>query len=65
MALEDNIKYFRKEKGLSQKELGEIIGVAQKQISQYESGSRLPSDDVKVRLARFFQTTVEAIFFTD
>jgi len=42
MALEDNIKHFRTEKGFSQKELGEMIGVAQKQISQYESGQRRP-----------------------
>ena len=61
MALEDNIKYFRKEKGLSQKELGEIIGVAQKQISQYESGQRRPDCFNIVYLARALGTTAEEL----
>ena len=61
MALEDNIKYFRKEKGLSQKELGEIIGVAQKQISQYASGQRRPDCFNIVYLARALDVTCEEL----
>ena len=45
----------------TQKEVGDAIGVT---ISFYERGERVPADDIKVALARYFNSTVEAIFFT-
>ena len=47
-----------------QKEVGDAIGVTAMAISLYERGERVPNDDVKVALARYFNSTVEAIFFT-
>ena len=41
----------------TQKEVGDAI-------SFYERGERVPADDIKVALARYFNSTVEAIFFT-
>lgn len=34
-------------------------------IAMYEAGKRVPRDEVKVALARFYGTTVEALFFAD
>lgn len=48
----------------TQKEVGDAIGVTAMAISLYERGERIPNDDVKVALARYFNSTVEAIFFT-
>ena len=48
----------------TQKEIGDAIGVTAMAISQYERGERVPSDSIKVALARYFNSTVEAIFFT-
>lgn len=48
----------------TQKEIGDAIGVTAAAISQYERGERVPADDIKVALARYFNSTVEAIFFT-
>ena len=48
----------------TQKEVGDAIGVTAMAISQYERGERVPSDGIKVALARYFNSTVEAIFFT-
>lgn len=48
----------------TQKEVGDAIGVTAMAISQYERGERVPSDSVKVALARYFNSTVEAIFFS-
>jgi len=48
----------------TQKEVGDAIGVTAMAISLYERGERVPNDDVKVTLARYFNSTVEAIFFT-
>lgn len=48
----------------TQKEVGDAIGVTAMAISLYERGERVPNDGVKVALARYFNSTVEAIFFT-
>ena len=48
-----------------QREIADAIGVTTMAISSYENGNRVPNDDAKMALARFFGTSVEAIFFTD
>lgn len=47
----------------SREEVAVAIGVTAQAIYNYESGARIPSDDIKVRLANYFQQTVQAIFF--
>lgn len=46
-----NLRYIRKEKGLSMKALGNIIGVAESTISLYETGKRQP--DVIISIIRY------------
>ena len=41
-AIGDKIKEIRKDKGLTQKELGELLGVTASMIGQWESGIRFP-----------------------
>lgn len=48
----------------TQKEVGEAVGVTAMAISQFERGERVPADNTKLALAKFFDSTVEAIFFT-
>lgn len=48
MTIGEQIKKIRKEKGLSQKELGKLLGVSQQMIGQYESpNSNLKLDTIK------------------
>lgn len=47
-----------------QKEVGDAVGVTAMAISQYERGERVPTDNIKMALAYYFNTTVDAIFFT-
>ncbi|MBR3241651.1 MAG: helix-turn-helix transcriptional regulator [Parasporobacterium sp.] len=47
----------------TQSEVAEAVGVTTMAISQYERGERVPNDEMKVRLARYFHKTVEEIFF--
>lgn len=47
-----------------QKEIGDAVGVTAMAISQYERGERVPSDNIKIALAQYFNSTVDAIFFT-
>lgn len=49
----------------TQKEVAEDIGVAQSTYAMYESGQRIPSDEVKIKLATYYKTTVQDIFFAE
>lgn len=48
----------------TQAEVARGIGVSCMAISSYESGQRIPRDEIKIKLAQYFQKTVEEIFFT-
>lgn len=42
MNIKEAIKKLRHKRGFTQKELGEKIGIARSNVSQYESGARTP-----------------------
>lgn len=46
-----------------QREVAEAVGITAMAVSQYERGERIPNDEIKMRLARYFQRSVEEIFF--
>lgn len=47
----------------SREEVAVGIGVTAQAIFNYETGARIPSDDIKVKLADYFGRTVQEIFF--
>jgi len=58
----DRLRELRGER--PQKEVADAVNVSVMAISKYERGQITPGDDVKIALAKFYGTTVEAIFFT-
>lgn len=40
------------------------VGVSTSALAMYETGKRIPRDDIKVALAKKYKTSVEKIFFT-
>lgn len=50
---------LRKDRGLSQDELGEILNINKHSISSYERGRSEPPDEIKIILARFFHVSVD------
>lgn len=65
MALPENIRFYRERAGLSQKELGEMVGVGQQMIAKYEEGSRVPSLFGAVKIAKALHTTCETLTKTE
>lgn len=55
------IAELRKEKGLTQEQLGERIGVTNKTISRWETGVYLPPADVLLALGELFHVSVNEI----
>ena len=47
----ENLRKYRKAKGLLQKELADMVGVSESSISQYESGKKQPSFEIALKLA--------------
>lgn len=55
----NKLKSLRLEKKLTQKQVADRIGLAVSAVSSYESGSRYPSYDVLVKLARIFHVSTD------
>lgn len=58
-SLGSNIKYLRESKHLNQKELAEKLNIATSTLSQYENNIRVPSDDIKIKIADYFNVTID------
>ena len=45
------------------KVVAEAVGISVSALAMYESGHRIPRDELKVRLANYYGQTVQALFF--
>jgi transcriptional regulator with XRE-family HTH domain len=63
MAIKDKIKQLRQEKNWSQAQLGEKMGIHQKQISAYERGRNIPSTEVLIKIADIFDVSLDFLAF--
>lgn len=57
MKLADNIRLLRKEKGLTQKQMGELLNIPFRTIMNWERGVREPSSQNMVALEKFFNVS--------
>lgn len=48
----------------SQGQVAKSIGIAKSTLSMYELELRVPRDNIKIALARYYNKTVQEIFFT-
>ena len=51
--------------GKSTSEIAEAVGVSNSAYVKYERGERVPRDEVKTRIAKYFNSSVEHIFFAE
>jgi putative transcriptional regulator len=61
----NGVREFREKRGLTQKELGELVGVSRQAINAIETGKFDPSIRLAHDLARFFGVSIEALFLFD
>lgn len=47
----------------SREEVANAVGVSVSAISMYENGERIPRDNIKIKLAKYYGKTVQEIFF--
>ncbi len=63
MTIAERIKRLRQEQNMTQADLGNKLGVHQKQVSAYERGINVPSTDVLIKLAEVFNVTLDYLAF--
>lgn len=63
--MRNDLPVRRAARGLSQAALGQALGVSRQTINSIEVGKYDPSLPLAIRLARYFDTTVEQIFELD
>ncbi len=59
MSFSNRMQSLRKQKGLSQKQLADKVGVHFTQVSRYERGDFKPSTDALTKLAKALDTSVD------
>ena len=62
VSITNTLRVERAKLNITQKDLAEEIGVARQTIHSIENGKFTPSVELALRLARFFDTTVDEIF---
>ena len=62
MSIGKNIACFRKEKGLTQAELGNLLGVSNQSVSKWEQEVTMPDVLLLPRLADAFECSIDDLF---
>lgn len=55
------LKELRKQKGLTQRQLAEILGVSDRSVSRWESGNNMPDLSILVELADYYEIDIREI----
>lgn len=65
LILQNNLKAVRKEKGISQRELAELVGVSRNTISSIETGQFNPTAKLALILCVALDKKFEDLFYFD
>lgn len=63
--MKNRIRELRKARGLTMKQLGAALGVAESTVSQYETGKRNPDNETLLKLSELFGVTVGFILYAE
>ena len=59
----EKLRELRKKKGVTQSEVAQAIGVPVSTYNAWEIGQNIPRDEAKVKIADYYNRTVQFIFF--
>lgn len=65
MKIGSRIKSMRELTGMQQQELCSILDIEQSTLANYESGRRIPNDEIKIKIANYFNVTLDYLFDRD
>lgn len=65
LKIKSRIPLFRSDRGLTQQQLADDIGVTRATIIAIEKENYNPSLELSFRLARYFKTDIQSLFFVE
>ena len=65
MYLSQNLKYLREQKGLSQRELSDVLGLSGSAVAMWEQRHRTPDIETIIKLAGYFEVTLDEFVLRD
>lgn len=60
----ENLTSLRKAKGKTRDEVSKDLDISVSALGMYENGNRIPRDEIKEKLANYYQETIDHIFYT-
>lgn len=60
--MKNRLEEIRKQQGMTQEELADLLAVSRQTINALENGRYNPSIELAFKLARYFHLTIEEIF---
>ena len=61
MSIGEKLKRLRGSK--SRAEVANALGIALSTLTMYENNNRVPRDEIKVRISKYYGTPIEELFF--
>ena len=61
--MENNLRVLRAIKNITREDLASSVGVTRQTILAIENGKYNPSLDLAFKIAKYFETTIEQIFY--
>lgn len=65
LKIKSRLNLYRSDKGLTQQQLADEIGVTRATIIAIEKENYNPSLELSFRLARFFKTDIQSLFYVE
>ncbi len=65
LKIKTRLTLFRSDKGITQQQLADDIGVTRATIIAIEKENYNPSLELSFRLARYFKTDIQSLFFVE
>jgi len=62
MNIGEKIKMLRQNRGITQKELAEILLISPQAVSKWETGKSIPDVCILPQIAGFFEVSISALF---
>lgn len=63
MSIGEKLKALRAQKKKTQQQAADDLKITKSALAMYERDNRIPRDEVKVRIAKYYGETVQSIFF--
>lgn len=64
MSAGTKLRALRQQRKKTQQQVADDLEITKSSLAMYERDERVPRDEVKIRIARYYGETVDALFFS-